>query len=83
MLMNKLAPMGTIYVCSACGRRSRDICGTVDASSGWDESCRTHAVLCDESSLAIHSGAVCGATSSSKQPLEMPWVETQTKGHKG
>ncbi len=49
-----LAAPGTIWVCGACGKRSRTRYG-FDANNqrtaidrGWDESCMLHAVLCYE-----------------------------------
>lgn len=42
----RVAPNGTIWVCAACGKTSRDICG--DEGASWDESCMLNAVLCHE-----------------------------------
>ncbi len=48
------APEGQIYVCAACGKRSRTRYGfddnnqNVGPSHGWDESCMLNAVLCYE-----------------------------------
>jgi hypothetical protein len=60
----ELAPPGQVWICGACGKRSRTRCGFVDngtprggdflpdgsrvADSGWDESCMLHAVLISE-----------------------------------
>ncbi len=42
-----IAPKDQIWVCSACGKTSRNRQpGTTN--NGWDESCRAHAVLCFE-----------------------------------
>lgn len=41
-----VAVRGQVWVCSCCGRRSRDREGTEKLDSGWDSSCMTHAVLC-------------------------------------
>lgn len=49
--MSKEAPEGTVWVCTACGKRSRDKYGDDAVDKGWDVSCFLHAVLCDESSL--------------------------------
>lgn len=46
--MNHTAPAGQVWVCGACGKRSRDLYGEVDAMYGWDESCVMNAVLCYE-----------------------------------
>ena len=57
-----IAPPGTIYVCGACGKTSRNRAGFLDdggrgidsdehgriAKAGWDESCMLHAVLCKD-----------------------------------
>lgn len=47
-MANEVAQKGTIFVCGACGRQSRDRYGDQKLSSGWDTSCMTHAVLCYE-----------------------------------
>jgi hypothetical protein len=44
--MNQVAPEGQVYVCGACGKRSRDKYGDQKISYGWDVSCMLHAVLC-------------------------------------
>jgi hypothetical protein len=44
--MNKIAPEGQMYVCGACGKRSKSEYGIDDAiDSGWDEACMLNAVL--------------------------------------
>lgn len=43
---NEYAPEGTVYVCGACGKRSRDRYGEQALDRGWDESCMLNAVLC-------------------------------------
>lgn len=43
---NEVAPAGQIFVCGACGKRSRDRFGMQAISRGWDVSCMLHAVLC-------------------------------------
>jgi hypothetical protein len=45
---NDIAPKGQIFVCNACGKRSRDRYGDQAIDRGWDESCMIHAVLCYE-----------------------------------
>ena len=61
---NELAGPGQIFVCSCCGKRSKDRYGHQAISSGWDESCVMHAVLCSESTLVINdlSGRVIRAS---------------------
>jgi hypothetical protein len=59
---NQIAPPGQVYVCSACGRRSRDRYGDQRIDCNWDESCMMHAVLCVESSLKVENGRVGEAT---------------------
>lgn len=39
-----IAPEGTIYVCQACGKKSKNLHGSEQSS--WDESCMLNAVLC-------------------------------------
>lgn len=40
------APVGTIWVCAACGKQSPNRNGGPGASYGWDSSCMSNAVLC-------------------------------------
>lgn len=48
--MNETAPEGQLYVCGACGKRSKSLYGIDDAiDSDWDESCMLNAVLVYES----------------------------------
>jgi len=48
------APKGTIWICGACGKRSRTRFGfdkegrRASVSAGWDESCMLNAVLCHD-----------------------------------
>jgi hypothetical protein len=49
--MNEIALPGTIWVCGACGRVSKDRYGYEKLHSGWDESCISNAFLCRENSL--------------------------------
>lgn len=44
--MNRFAPEGEVFVCSACGKRSGDRYGSLAIDHGWDESCMLNAVLC-------------------------------------
>lgn len=54
---NEMAGPGQVFVCSCCGKRSRDRYGYQKIDKGWDESCMMHAVLCDEDSLVIQEVA--------------------------
>lgn len=54
---NRTAAAGTVYVCVACGKRSRDLYGDQAISGGWDESCVLNAVLCEEVSLVFAEGS--------------------------
>lgn len=45
-MANEVAPEGAMYVCGACGKRSRDLYGEHSYDQGWDESCMLNAVLC-------------------------------------
>lgn len=58
---NEIAGKGQVFVCSACGKRSRDKDGYQKIDSGWDESCMLHAVLCDENTLVFKNGLVVKA----------------------
>ena len=44
-----IAPEGTICVCSACGKTSKDKTGI--GKNGWDGSCFLRAILCKEGTL--------------------------------
>jgi len=41
----RYAKAGSVYVCGACGKKSKDLYGE---GGGWDESCMLNAVLCNE-----------------------------------
>ena len=45
-MANDVAPEGQVFVCSACGKRSKDRYGDQAIDHWWDESCMLHAVLC-------------------------------------
>lgn len=50
---NIVAEPGQIFVCSACGKRSKDLYGNQSLSHYWDVSCVLNAVLCKEDHLTI------------------------------
>lgn len=58
--MSDVAGPGEVYVCSCCGRRSRDRSGRQKIHRGWDESCVLHAVKYREQDLVLdpRTGAV-------------------------
>ncbi len=56
---NEVAGPGEVFVCSACGRRSKDRNGEQKIHSGWDTSCRTHAVKCREADLILDTKTGC------------------------
>lgn len=59
----EVAGPGQIFVCGACGRRSKDRAGKRKINGHWDESCRRYAVLCYKSTLSYgRNGLVVGAT---------------------
>lgn len=68
--MNIIAPAGTVWVCHACGKRSRDRWGLQKISPGWDESCRAEAVLCYEATLVCSEdgSVVLRANAVEEQP---------------
>ncbi|MHC4643919.1 MAG: hypothetical protein ACYTBJ_00355 [Planctomycetota bacterium] len=46
MDIDEPAPDGQIWICTACGRRSKSLLGGEHAiDGGWDESCMMHAAL--------------------------------------
>ena len=55
-MSNHVAPDGQVYVCGACGKRSRDKYGDNAIDHGWDVSCMMHAVLVHEASLCFGEG---------------------------
>lgn len=56
--MNKIAPQGQVYVCTACGKKSRDLYGDNPLNYGWDASCVLNAVLCYENKLVLQNERV-------------------------
>ena len=45
---NRLAPVGMMWRCRACGKRSRDVYGLQAIDRGYDASCMLNAELVDE-----------------------------------
>lgn len=43
--VDRFAPVGAIWVCSACGNTSQDLFGGPTASATWGDSCMMNAVL--------------------------------------
>lgn len=54
-MSNKVAPDGQVFVCHACGKRSKDEYGYQEINYGWDESCTLNCAIYDESRLVIGS----------------------------
>lgn len=50
-----IAPLGKLWVCTACGKTTRDSYGS---EKGWDESCMLNSVLVEESRLVYGGGRV-------------------------
>ena len=72
---NEIAGPGEVFVCAACGRRSKDRNGDQKIHSGWDTSCRTHAVKCREEDLVLDpkTGVVTGLKEGAQPiPPEAP-----------
>jgi len=65
--MNKIAKDGQVFVCAACGKRSKDQYGTKAIDHGWDVSCMLNAVLCDEKSIVIKKDRVVKADAIKKE----------------
>jgi len=55
------APEGTVFVCGACGKTSRNLYGERTGLGGWDESCMLNAVLCGADTLVYSGGRVVKA----------------------
>lgn len=62
-MSNEIAPKGKVFVCMACGKRSRDRYGEQKIDHMWDESCMLNCTLLDESDLVIRDGRVVGTVS--------------------
>lgn len=62
---NSMAPEGTVWVCAACGKRSRDRYGTKPIDWNWDVSCTLNAMLCRVDSLVMANGRVVRAEAAS------------------
>lgn len=58
---NEVAGTGEVFVCVACGRRSKDRAGHMRLNTHWDESCETHAVRVYEKSIVLEDGLVVRA----------------------
>ncbi len=43
-----IAPSGQVFICGACGKRSRDIYGDQAIDQGWDSSCFINSHLMPE-----------------------------------
>jgi hypothetical protein len=71
---NDVAGPGEVFVCAACGRRSKDRNGDQKIHSGWDTSCRTWAVKCREQDLIIapKSGIVTGLKDGTGSDDDLP-----------
>ena len=52
-MANQVAPEGQVWVCAACGKRSKDLYGHQPINRGWDVSCMLNALLCREDSLTL------------------------------
>ncbi len=52
-MANEEAPEGQVYVCTACGKRSKDRYGGKAIDRGWDVSCAMNAVLVTETEAAV------------------------------
>lgn len=64
IMKNVKAPKGYVFVCLACGKRSRDAWGENPIDRGWDESCFLNRELCKTDELGIEGGkvvSVCGS----------------------
>lgn len=57
-MVNSVAPEGMVFVCLACGKRSRDKYGFDPINRGWDVSCMINSELVDERNLVLEGGRV-------------------------
>lgn len=58
---NEIAGDGEVFVCGACGKRSKDRFGYQKIDHGWGESCMMNSNLCVESSIELRNGRVIKA----------------------
>lgn len=66
-MTNAVAPYGKVWVCCACGKRSRDKYGSQKIDQGWDESCMMHSRLFDEDDLVMENGRVVRVENSNEE----------------
>lgn len=66
-MANQEAPAGQVFVCGACGKRSRDEYGINPIDRGWDESCMMNSFLVYEKSIVLEGGRVKAATAVKKE----------------
>jgi len=66
-MSNHEAPQGQIYICGACGKRSRDVYGSNKIDRGWDASCMMNSVLVYENSIVMENGRVTAANAVEKE----------------
>ncbi len=59
---NHVAPAGQVFVCAACGKRSKDKYGEQKIDRGWDASCMMNSFLVHEESIMMEGGRVKAAT---------------------
>lgn len=74
--MNETAKKGQVFVCHACGKRSKDKYGDEAIDKGWDESCMLNSVLCEEESIELKDDRVVKAVSVEK---EIDWYLKEIK----
>lgn len=55
---NETAPGGYVFVCTVCGKMSKDRYGYKSISKEWDESCILNCQLVKEDTLIIKNGRV-------------------------
>jgi hypothetical protein len=66
-MANAVAPEGQVYLCTACGKRSRDKYGEKRISHGWDVSCMMNSVLVYEDSIVYENGQIKSAKAVEEQ----------------
>ena len=74
---NQIAPPGAVFVCGACGKRSRDLYGYEKISRGWDVSCVLNAILCREDTLVMRGEQVVSADAWEDEKGDQPADETK------
>lgn len=68
--MNETAPKDYVWVCFACGKRSKDKYGSDPIDKGWDESCMLNSYMVAEADITITDHRVSEFDGDSYRTIE-------------